>query len=205
MKRTELNLAKRHKIEDLLHRKVKTPRLHVGSIATVRPSIVRSNVASLLERKPRFAVLFRNNDRSSKPFMAKLTNVMEPLPQIARQSIPFDRGIEFSGWRRLEPEIGTGAWFCGPQAPWQKGSVENLNKRARRYLPRDTPIAALSNRDMKAICDRLNGTPRKCLGWRTPTEAFTEELRKLAQQEMSQPNLSSQRCALLSTATLVRK
>jgi len=28
------------------------------------------------------------------------------------------------------------AWFCDPQAPWQKGSVENLNKRARRYLPR---------------------------------------------------------------------
>ena len=60
-----------------------------------------------------------------------------------------------------------------------KGSVENLNKRARRYLPRDTQLAALSNRNMKAICDRLNGTPRKCLGWRTPTEAFREEMMKL--------------------------
>lgn len=57
--------------------------------------------------------------------------------------------------------------------------MENPNKRARRYLPRDTPIAALSKRDMKAICERLNGTPRKCLGWQTPTEAFAEELRKL--------------------------
>jgi transposase, IS30 family len=45
--------------------------------------------------------------------------------------------------------------FCDPQAPWQKGSVENLNKRARRYLPRDAPVSALSNRDMKSICDRL--------------------------------------------------
>ncbi|MFT6445639.1 transposase, IS30 family [Sulfitobacter pontiacus] len=69
--------------------------------------------------------------------------------------------------------------FCDPQAPWQKGSVENLNKRARRYLPRDAPVAALTNRDMKSICDRLNGTPRKCLGWKTPTEAFREELMKL--------------------------
>ncbi|PLS20233.1 hypothetical protein C0U40_17850 [Amylibacter cionae] len=57
--------------------------------------------------------------------------------------------------------------------------VENLNKRARLYLPRDTQLAALSNRNMKAICDRLNGTPRKCLGWRTPTEAFREEIMKL--------------------------
>ena len=81
--------------------------------------------------------------------------------------------------RKLKSGIGTESWFCDPQAPWQKGSVENLNKRARRYLPRDTQLAALSNRNMKAICDRLNSTPRKCLGWRTPTEAFREEMMKL--------------------------
>jgi len=139
----------------------------------------KMNVASLVERKTRFAVLFRNNDRSSTHLMNRLMSVMEPLPQLARQSITFDRGIEFREWRRLKSGIGTESWFCDPQAPWQKGSVENLNKRARRYLPRDTQIAALSNRNMKAICDRLNGTPRKCLGWRTPAEAFREEMMKM--------------------------
>lgn len=139
----------------------------------------KANVASLVERKTRFAVLFRNNDRSTTHLMNRLMSVMEPLPQPARKSITLDRGIEFTNWRKLQPGIGTEAWFCDPQAPWQKGAVENLNKRARRYLPRDAPVAALSNRDMKSICDRLNGTPRKCLGWRTPTEAFREEMMKL--------------------------
>lgn len=139
----------------------------------------KMNVASLVERKTRFAVLFRNNDRSSTHFMRRLMDVMEPLPQPARRSITFDRGFEFREWRKLKSGIGTDAWFCDPQAPWQKGSVENMNKRARRYLPRDTPVAALSNRSMKAICDRLNGTPRKCLGWRTPFEAFRDEMMKL--------------------------
>ena len=137
------------------------------------------NVASLVERKTRFAVLFRNNDRSSTHFINKLMEEMEPLPQPARKSITFDRGFEFRAWRKLKSGIGTESWFCDPQAPWQKGSVENLNKRARRYLPRDTQLAALSNRNMKAICDRLNGTPRKCLGWRTPLEALREEMIKL--------------------------
>jgi len=150
-----------------------------GDLMIFRREHGKTNVATLVERKTRYAVLFRNNDRSSNHFMTRLMNVMEPLPQLARQSITFDRGIEFSSWRKLKPGIGTEAWFCDPQAPWQKGSVENLNKRARRYLPRDTPISTLSDRDMKAICDRLNGTPRKCLGWQTPTEAFAEELRKL--------------------------
>ena len=137
------------------------------------------NVASLVERKTRFAVLFRNNDRSSTHFINKLMDVMEPLPQPARKSITFDRGFEFRAWRKLKSGIGTESWFCDPQAPWQKGSVENLNKRARRYLPRDTQLAALSNRNMRAICERLNTTPRKCLGWRTPMEAFREEMMKL--------------------------
>ncbi|WP_370206689.1 IS30 family transposase [Pararhodobacter marinus] len=150
-----------------------------GDLMIFERSQGKMNVASILERKTRFAVLFRNNDRSSTQLINKLMDVMEPLPQTARKSITFDRGFEFRAWRKLKSGIGTESWFCDPQATWQKGAVENLNKRARRYLPRDTQLAALSNRNMKAICDRLNGTPRKCLGWRTPTEAFREEMMKL--------------------------
>ncbi|MHA3978979.1 IS30 family transposase [Halovulum sp. GXIMD14794] len=137
------------------------------------------DVASLIDRKTRFAVLLRNNDRSSTQFMNRLMSVMVTLPQPARHSITFDRSLEFREWRELKPGIGTAAWFCDPQAPWQKGSVENLYKRARRYLPRVTQLAALSDLSIKAICDRLNGTPRKRLGWKPPTEAFREEMRKL--------------------------
>lgn len=150
-----------------------------GDLMIFRREHGSANVASLIERKTRFAVLFRNNDRSSTHFMKKLMDVMEPLPRPVRTSITFDRGFEFRAWRKLKSGIGTESWFCDPKAPWQKGSVENFNRRARRYLPRDTPVAAISNRSMKAICDRLNGTPRKCLGWKTPAEAFREELDKL--------------------------
>lgn len=136
----------------------------------------KTNVASLVERKTRFAVLFRNNDRSTTHLMNKLMSVMEPLPQPARKSITFDRGVEFRNWHKLEPGIGTEAWFCDPQAPWQKGTVENTNKRVRRYLPRDTVLLSLPNRYVSSICARLNATPRKCLGWRTPAEAFRDEL-----------------------------
>ena len=133
----------------------------------------------LVERKTRYAVLFRNNDRSSKMLMNRLITLFSPLPVTARRSITFDRGFEFVSWKELKKGMGTEAWFCDPSAPWQKGSVENLNKRARRYLPRDTPVAALSDRSMTAICERLNATPRKCLGYRTPAEAFRDELRRL--------------------------
>ena len=52
----------------------------------------KANVASLGERKTRFAVLFRNNDRSTKHLMDRLMIAIEPLPRYARKSITFDRG-----------------------------------------------------------------------------------------------------------------
>lgn len=53
------------------------------------------NVASLIERKTCFVVLCRNNIRSPPHLMNRLTDVMEPFLQSARQSITFDRGLEF--------------------------------------------------------------------------------------------------------------
>ena len=59
---------------------------------------------------------------------------------------------------------------------WQKGTVENTNRRARRWLPRKRDIRSMMDQDMKEICDRLNNTPRKCLGWKTPAEVFREKM-----------------------------
>ncbi|PHP26207.1 hypothetical protein CJ301_17655 [Limimaricola cinnabarinus] len=111
--------------------------------------------------------------------MNRLNTLLSLLSLSARRSITFDRGFEFNRWRDLRTGMGPKAWFCDPQAPWQKGSVENLKKRARRYLPRDTAIAALSDHAMAEISAQLNATPRRCLGYRTPAEAFAEELRQL--------------------------
>lgn len=51
-----------------------------GDLMIFRREHGKANVASLVERKTRFTVLFKNNDRSSKHFIAKLMDVMEPLP-----------------------------------------------------------------------------------------------------------------------------
>ena len=54
-----------------------------------------ANVATAVERTTRYTVLFRNNDRRSKPIMGKLVDALSSLPAAARRSITFDRGLEF--------------------------------------------------------------------------------------------------------------
>ncbi len=53
--------------------------------------------------------------------------------------------------------MGTAAWFCDPQAPWQKGTVENTNKRVRHYLPPETIVLDISYREIRLLCERLIG------------------------------------------------
>jgi IS30 family transposase len=105
-----------------------------------------------------------------------MTGVIEKLkvlPEAARQSITFDRGTEFASYPRLKQKLGMNSYFCKPQVPWQKGSVENTNGRIRRVLPRDMDVAGLSDERLREVCERLNGTPRKCLGYSTPHEVLT--------------------------------
>ena len=51
-----------------------------GDLMIFERSQGKMNVASLVKCKTRYAVLFRNNDRSSTHFINKLMDVMEPLP-----------------------------------------------------------------------------------------------------------------------------
>jgi len=141
-----------------------------------RKKFGKANVTSLVERVSRFTVLLRNNDRQSRAVMNGLITVLQPLPRIARRSITFDRGTEFTEWAYLQAGIGSQTWFCDPQSPWQKGTVENTNRRTRRWLPRDIDPLAITDRDLTFICSRLNNTPRKCLGYKTPAEIFRQKL-----------------------------
>jgi IS30 family transposase len=137
------------------------------------------NITSPVERVSRYAVVMRNKDRQSKPIMEALIQGLAPLPADARQSITFDRGTEFSNWKHLKARIGAEAWFRDPQAPYQKGTVENTNNRLRKYVPRSTEPTALTNRYLRSICRRLNATPRKCLGYQTPAEVFEAKLMEI--------------------------
>lgn len=147
-----------------------------GNLMLFEQRFGQTNVTSLVERTSRFTVLLKNPNKRTKPVMGKVIRAIRDLPLVARRSITFDRGPEFVSWPHLRAEIGTQTWFCDPSAPWQKGTVENTNRRARRWLPRKLDPTAVSDHDLKMICDRLNPTPRKCLGWRTPAEVFREKM-----------------------------
>ena len=138
----------------------------------------QANITSLVERKSRFTVLLGNQNRKSEGVVSRIRDKLASLPRHLRQSITFDRGSEFMAWPLLSNHIELGPFYCDPGSPWQKGTNENTNGRLRRYLPRETNINEITDRDLNDICRRMNNTPRQCLGYRTPHEVFYSHLQQ---------------------------
>ena len=108
--------------------------------------------------------------------IAGIGEALRPLPEDARRTITFDRGSEFAAYAALDRHLAVRAYFCDPHSPWQKGAVENANGRVRRFLPRHCEPAAPGRAHLRRLADRLNDTPRRCLGYRTPREVFERHL-----------------------------
>lgn len=133
------------------------------------------NILMLHERMSRVLIGSRLPSKRAEPVALALKAALEPLPAQARQTVTFDNGTEFARHYELNT-VGIATYFCDPHAPWQKGGIENAIGRMRRFLPRKTDLANIDEPLFEALILRYNNTPRKCLGWKTPAEAFNNKV-----------------------------
>jgi len=132
------------------------------------------NLLVLHERQTRFTIIDHPADRKAIPTADAIIRKLACLPKAIRKTISFDNGTEFAEHHRLHQVLGMQTFFCDPHSPWQKGGVENAIGRLRRGLPRKTNLDALAATAIDSQARRLNNTPRKCLGFHTPAEAFAK-------------------------------
>ena len=128
------------------------------------------------ERHSRLTLAVVQPSLKADPVAAALVGMLQPLPTSLRRSITFDNGKEFARHQTIARQLEVRTFFCDPHAPWQKGSVENAIGRLRRDLPRKTNLDTVPQSDIDAIIAKHNNTPRKCLGFRSPAEAFAQPL-----------------------------
>lgn len=132
-------------------------------------------VLAVHERQSRIILARRPDGKAAAGIARHLVSLFAPLPAALRQTVTFDNGTEFARHRRLH-RLGLKTFFCDRYAPWQKGGIENAIGRIRRFIPRKTDLATLSNDRFNDLIALYNNTPRKCLDWQTPSEVFSRLL-----------------------------
>ncbi|MCP4063734.1 MAG: IS30 family transposase [Gammaproteobacteria bacterium] len=132
----------------------------------------------LHERKTRLTIMTRLASKTAAETVTAITDILIQLDPRMRRSMTFDNGGEFAKHAILKDALNMATYFCDAYASWQKGGVENANGRIRRWLPRQTDLDELSDEDVQDVAMTINLTPRKCLGFRSPAEAFLNELGK---------------------------
>lgn len=124
------------------------------------------------ERKSRLLLVTRQPNKTAQSVVESINLMMQNLSPHLCQSITFDNGTEFAYHHQLKERLGIRTYFCDPHKPWQKGGVENAIGRMRRFLPRKTDLGMISRDNLDRYLFLYNNTPRKCLGFLTPNEAF---------------------------------
>lgn len=133
-------------------------------------------ILTLTDRKVRKSLLERILPVSVANVERALVRMKKRYPEM--QSITFDNDILLLEHRRLEKKLGVIIYFCHPRSPWEKPSIEHLNKVLRRYIPKSSDISRYSRRFIATLEARVNRRYMECLGFLTPDEAYARALKR---------------------------
>lgn len=135
-----------------------------------------THIGTLVERSSRFLSLVKLENKTTDCVVAAVTASIQELPEQLKRSLTWDRGTEMAKHKQFAVDTGVTVYFCDPKSPWQRGTNENTNGLVRQYLPHGMSFKDITQEQLNEIADRLNGRPRKTLGFMTPSAKLSELL-----------------------------
>ena len=143
-------------------------------------------ILAIQERTSRLLLMTRQPSKAAQPVIEQLTAWLEPMGEDICKTLTFDNGTEFALHYRLN-KLGIKTYFCDTHSPWQKGGIENAIGRMRRPLPRKTDISVMDPDTLTGYVAAYNNTPRKCLGFKTPAQAFLSQVLHFKRESICRP------------------
>ena len=128
-------------------------------------------LVTLVERKSRYTLSQRVDSKHSAGVTQAIIELLRPHKSQCL-TLTFDNGKEFAEHAFIAHCLDADVYFAHPYHSWERGLNENTNGLLRQYFPKRTNLRRVSHQDVDEAVYRLNHRPRKCLGYRTPHEAF---------------------------------
>jgi IS30 family transposase len=134
-------------------------------------------MATLVERTSRYTVpvALPAGRRDATTTCDALIGAVTGMPAQLTKTLTWDQGSEMAAHAAFRLATTVDVFFAHPHSPWERGTNENTNRLLREYFPKGTEITD-DQAYLDLVAHELNNRPRRILGYRTPTEVFTDLL-----------------------------
>lgn len=136
----------------------------------------KSCVGTLVERKTGYLLLSKMQSKSAQHVREGFEARMATLPEFLRLSMTYDRGAEMAQHPLMTKHLNLVIYFADRNAPWQRGSSENINGLIRQFLPKGEDLSVYTQAELDHIAWLLNTRPRKRYGFKSPQQMIEGEL-----------------------------
>ena len=155
----------------------------------------KGSLLVLVERKTRYPFLRYLEDRTTENVNRLVKEMLGDSPI---ESLTIDNDISFQKHKELSELIEAEIFFCHPQSPYEKGTIENRNKAIRRYVKKKTDLSSLSKEIFSFVEEKLRNKYMKCLDYQTPKECFESEMKKINMKKSAE-------CGMIENQILLTK
>jgi len=145
----------------------RTEKWHYEWDLIVSKKWFRWALLTLIDRMTRMPIIIKLKNKDSKNIMKQIAKLKD---KYWIKSVTFDNWMEFAKHYLLN-DIWIETYFSDPYSPWQKGSIENLNRMVRRFFPKWTIFDNVSLYRIKKVCNMIANFPREILGYLSPYQA----------------------------------
>lgn len=135
----------------------------------------KGSLLVLVERKTRYPFIEYLKNRDTAAVNRTTAGLLAGLPV---KSLTIDNDISFQKHEELSELMQAAVFFCHPQSPHEKGTVENRNKAIRRYVKKKSDLSKYGLEYFAMVQTKLRTRFMECLNYKTPKEAFELELKK---------------------------
>ncbi|MEN8130142.1 MAG: IS30 family transposase [Pseudomonadota bacterium] len=130
-------------------------------------------IMTLDDRKSKLRLAAPLQSKKAQNVLQAAIALLQPIKSFVK-TITFDNGKEFTLHESMAKALGCDTYFARPYHSWERGQNENANGLLRQYFPKTMELVEVSMKQVFEAVDKLNSRPRKCLGFKTPYEAFEE-------------------------------
>ena len=144
-----------------------------GDTLVSRESV--SRVKSLNERVGGVVFFGKTKDGTANACNQVALDRLGAIPSPYLKTLTQDRGSENREYETLEKGLGVTCFFAHAYCSYERGANENANGLLRRYFPKKTDWARVSDEEIARAEQLINTRPRKRLGGFSPVEVFYQK------------------------------